>query len=194
MSNYVRIPRRRRAGLTDYKSRKRAIRSEAAMLVVRVSNKNVSSQFLKPMVQGDQVLASAHSRQLLKLGWKGSLKSTPACYLLGLYAGKKAIDQGVKEAILYSGVMPFVKGSRAAAFVKGVMDAGVTVPFGKESLPDEGRLTGKSIAEYASKLKEEDKELYERRFSALLKGGFLPEEYPANFQKAKASIAGGSRQ
>jgi len=157
-----------------------------------VSNKNVSSQFLRPMVRGDEVIASAHSRQLIKLGWKGSMKSTPACYLLGLLAGRKALEKGVKDAILYSGVVPFVKGSRTAAFVKGVMDAGVEIPFGKEALPDDKRLSGKAIADYASKLKGEDKELYEKRFSALLKKGFVPEDYPANFEKAKASITGGA--
>ncbi len=106
------------------------------MLVVRVSNKNVSSQFVKPKVKGDEVLSSAHSRQLRKLGWAGSLKSTPACYLLGLLAGKKAKDKGVKEAVLYNGLVPFIKGSRIAAFVKGVVDSGVyRWPWTRRSCP-----------------------------------------------------------
>jgi len=121
------------------------------------------------------------------------LKSTPACYLLGLLAGKKAIDKGVKEAVLYSGIVPFVRGSRVAAFVKGVTDAGVVVPFGEEALPPSARVTGKDIADYASKLAGEDKDLYQRRFSGLLKAGFRPEDYPLNFEKAKAAIAAGGK-
>ncbi len=192
--SHVPIQRRRRAGLTDYHARRRAIASQGTLLVVRVSNKNVSSQFLKPKVRGDEVVASAHSKELTKLGWKGSQKSTPACYLLGLVAGKKALAKGVKEAILYMGVTPFVRGSRTAAFVKGVLDSGVSVPFGEEALPSEKRLLGKDIADYASKLAGEDKELYERRFSALLRAGFRPEDYPSSVEKAKSMIVKGAQQ
>ncbi len=194
MSTHVPLPRRRREGVTDYRSRKRAITSRATLLVVRVSNKNVSSQFVKPQVKGDIVLASAHSRQLRKLGWQGSLKSTPACYLLGMLAGRKAAAKGVKEAVLYNGVVPFVKGARISAFVKGVIDAGVEVPVGEEALPSEDRLTGKAIAEYAAKLAGEDKVAYQRKFSGLLKQGFKPEDYPAYFEKSKAVVAGGSKE
>jgi len=193
MSTYVPLLRRRREGATDYRSRRRAITSQRALLVVRISNKNVSSQFVKPTVNGDIVLSSAHSRELAKMGWHGSSKSTPACYLLGLLAGKKAVEAGVKEAVAYNGVVPFIRGSRIAALLKGVVDAGVKVPVGDEAFPDESRLTGKSIAEYASKLAAEDKAAYSRSFSALLKGGFKPEEYPAEFERVKAAISGATK-
>ncbi|MDV3277622.1 MAG: 50S ribosomal protein L18 [Nitrososphaerales archaeon] len=191
MSHYVRLQRRRREGVTDFRARKKAIISRSTLLVVRVSDKNVSAQFVKPKVEGDTVLSSAHSRQLRKLGWQGSLKSTPACYLLGMLAGKKALQSGVKEAVLYNGMVPFIKGSRVAAFVKGVLDSGISIPFGEGVAPSEERLTGKTIADYASKLAKEDKKLYQSRFSALLKRGFRPEEYPSQFEKAKAAIRGG---
>jgi large subunit ribosomal protein L18 len=194
VSGHASLQRRRRAGITDYRARKRAITSQAPLLVVRVSNKNVLTQFIKPRVGGDQVIASAHSRQLAGVGWNGSTKSTPACYLLGLLAGKKALQNGVKEAILYCGVVPFVRGSRTAALVKGVIDAGVSVPFGEEALPDQARLTGKTIAGYAASLAAEDKEVYQKRFSGLLKRGFNPEDYAANFDKAKAAISGGAKK
>lgn len=179
--------------MTDYRSRRRAITSQRALLVVRISNKNVSSQFVKPTVNGDVVLSSAHSRELAKMGWHGSSKSTPACYLLGLLAGKKAVEAGVKEAVAYNGVVPFIRGSRIAALLKGVVDAGVKVPVGDEAFPDENRLTGKSIAEYASKLAADNKAAYSRSFSALLKGGFKPEEYPAEFERVKAAISGATK-
>ncbi|MDA4126099.1 MAG: 50S ribosomal protein L18 [Thaumarchaeota archaeon] len=188
MSTHVSLLKRRREGVTDYRARKRAITSLRPLLVVRVSNKNVSSQFVKPTVKGDVVLSSAHSKELLKLGWKGSAKSTPACYLLGLLAGKKALSSGVKEAVVYNGLVPFIRGSRIAAFLKGVLDAGVIVPVGEKAFPSEERLTGKSIAEYAKKLSSENKGAYERSYSALLREGFKPEEYPAQFEKVKAAI------
>lgn len=188
---HVPLLRRRREGVTDYRSRKRAITSQRPLLVVRISNKNVSSQFVKPTVKGDLVLSSAHSKELAKLGWRGSPKSTPACYLLGLLAGKKALAKGVKEAVAYNGVVPFIRGSRIAALLKGVVDAGVAVPVGEEAFPSEERMTGKSISDYAAKLASDDKEGYSRAFSALLKAGFKPEGYPAEFEKVKAAIKGG---
>ncbi len=193
MPGYVPLLRRRREGVTDYRARKRAITSQRPLLVVRVSNKNVTSQFVKPTVKGDVVLSSAHSKELAKLGWRGSLKSTPACYLLGLLAGKKAAKAGVKEAVAYNGLVPFIAGSRVAALLKGIVDAGVAVPVGEEAFPGEERVTGKSISEYAAKLASEDKDAYARSFAALLKSGFKPEDYPAEFEKVKAAIAGGSK-
>lgn len=190
MSPYVPLLRRRREGVTDFRARKKAITSRKPLLVVRVSNKNVVAQFVRPTVKGDVVLSSAHSRELLKLGWHGSQKSTPACYLLGLLAGKKAIAAGTKEAVAYNGLVPFIRGSRISALLKGVTEAGVSIPIGEEAFPDDGRLTGKSIADYASKLASEDKDTYSRSFSGLLKGGFKPENYPAEFEKAKTAING----
>jgi large subunit ribosomal protein L18 len=183
--------RRRREGVTDYRSRKRAITSRATLLVVRISNKNVTSQFITPRVGGDMVVSSAHSRQLRKFGWKGSLKSTPACYLLGMLAGKKAAEKGVKQAVLYNGVEPFIRGARISAFVKGITDSGVDVPVGEEAFPSEERISGKSIADYASKLATEDRGAHDKVFSALLKGNFRPEDYPKHFEEVKASIQGG---
>jgi large subunit ribosomal protein L18 len=193
MSSHVPLLRRRREGVTDYRARKRAITSQKPLLVIRVSNKNVSSQFVRPTVKGDVVLSAAHSKELTKLGWHGSMKSTPACYLLGLLAGKKALATGVKEAVAYNGLVPFIRGSRVAALLKGVVDSGVKVPVGEEAFPDPDRLTGKSIADYATKIAGEDREAYSRNFSTLLKGGFKPEAYPAEFEKVKAAISGATK-
>jgi large subunit ribosomal protein L18 len=159
--------------------------------VVRISNKNVNSQFITPKVGGDIVVSSAHSRQLRKFGWKGSLKSTPACYLLGMLAGKMALEKGVKGAVLYNGVEPFIRGARISAFVKGVADSGVEVPMGEEAFPSQDRISGKTIADYATKLASEDKSLHDKTFSGLLKEEFRPADYPKHFEEVKASIAGG---
>jgi large subunit ribosomal protein L18 len=193
MSSYVPLLRRRREGVTDYRSRKRAVTSRSTLLVVRVSNKNVLAQFVAPRAGGDVVLSSSHAKDLKKLGWQGSLKSTPACYLLGLLSGKKALQKGVKDAVLYNGVEPFVRGGRVAAFVKGIVDAGINVPVGEDALPSADRLSGKAIAEYAKRLAGEDRGAYEKMFSALAAGGFKPEDYPAHFEKLKSSIMGGPK-
>jgi large subunit ribosomal protein L18 len=185
----VQTLRRRRQGVTDYRARKRAIISQRPLLVVRVSNKNVSTQFVKPTVNGDVVLSSSHSRELSKLGWHGSAKSTPACYLLGRLAGKKAVAAGVKEAVVYNGLVPFIRGSRVAALLKGVVDSGLAVPVGEKAFPDEERLSGKPIAEYAAKLAAEDKDAYGKAFSAMLRAGFKPENYAEEFEKVKALIS-----
>ncbi len=194
MTVYVPLLRRRREGVTDYRARKRAIASQKTLLVVRFSNKNVSSQFVNPTEAGDVVVSSAHSKELAKHGWHGSPKSTPACYLLGMIAGKKAKAKGVKEAVFYAGHVPFIRGSRSAAFLKGVIDAGVEVPASEEVFPTEERLKGKAIADYATKLSGEDKDAYQKSFSALIKAGFKPEEYPTHFEKAKAEISGGAKK
>lgn len=190
--SYVPLLRRRREGVTDYRARKRAITSQKPLLVVRATNKNLACQFVKPTPKGDVVLSSAHSKELQKSGWKGSPKSTPAAYLLGLLAGKKAAAAGVKEAVAYSGLVPFIRGSRVAALLKGVQDSGVSIPVGEEAFPSQERIEGKAISEFASKLASEDKGAYSRTFSRMLKGGFRPEDYPAEFDRAKTKIMGGS--
>lgn len=138
------------------------------------------------------MLSSSHSRELRKLGWKGSLKSTPACYLLGLLAGKKAREKGVEEAFIYNGVAPFVKGSRVSAFAKGVVDSGLKVPVSKTVFPKEDRLSGETIATFAAKLAKDDKVEYGRRFASMLKLGLKPEEYVAHHTQMKKSIQGGA--
>ncbi|MDE1857775.1 MAG: 50S ribosomal protein L18 [Thaumarchaeota archaeon] len=193
MPGHVQILRRRREGVTDYRSRRKAITSHRPLLVVRVSNKNVTAQFVRPTVKGDVVLSSSHSKELAKAGWHGSAKSIPACYLLGLLAGKKALASGVKDAVAYNGLIPFIRGSRVAALLKGVADAGVEVPMGEEAFPDEGRMSGKHIAEYAAKLAAEDKDAYSKSFGRLVKGGFKPQDYPAEFEKIKAAISGAAK-
>jgi large subunit ribosomal protein L18 len=191
--DYVPVFRRRRTGATDYRARKKMITSSAPLLAVRVSSKNVSAQFIRPKTEGDQVLSAAHSRNLRKLGWKGSSKSVPACYLLGLLAGKRAKEKGVERAYLYNGLSLFVNGSRVSAVVKGVKDAGVDVPMADEAVPSEERITGKATAEYAKSLLNEDKGKYSRLFSGLLRTGFKPEEYAENTNALKQAILKGAK-
>ena len=117
--------------------------SKSDFITINVTNENTQVQILKPEITGDKVIASAHSRFLLKDGWKGSRKNIPAAYLTGYFAGKKALSQGVDNAIVYSGTRKYTQ--RMAAGVKGVIDAGVKVPSSEEIFPTEERINGEHL-------------------------------------------------
>jgi large subunit ribosomal protein L18 len=187
-AKHVYILKRRREGKTDYHKRKTILMGRSVFITPRISDKNISVQFAKPIPEGDKVIASAHSRELYNLGWKGSGKSIPGAYLVGLTAGLKAVKAGVNEAMLYVGLRRFASGSRLSAVLKGIIDAGVEVPADQDVLPAEERLHGEHIAEYAKSLLEQDKELYSRRFSRMVKMGLKPEEFPSHFEEIKRKI------
>ncbi|MER3407388.1 MAG: 50S ribosomal protein L18 [Nitrososphaera sp.] len=186
---FVRTLKRIRLDKTNYRKRAAVIIGRHSFVTVKVTDQNVSAQMLRPTPTGDLVVASAHSRELAKQhGWKGSTNSLPACYLTGLLLGKKALEKGTDKAILYTGKDHFT--TRVAACVKGIADAGVNIPMSDESFPDYDRLSGQHIAEYASALKAESQEAYNARFSALVKNGLAPEEYPAHFEEVRFKISG----
>lgn len=186
--NYTPLLRRIREDKTNYRKRKAILIGKHDFAAVRVSNQNVHIQVLKPTRKGDNVLVSAHSRELIQHGWNGSRKSIPACYLTGMLAGTKAHAKNVKECILYTGNR--IYSPRIAASVKGMLDTGMKIPIEEETIPTEDMLTGKHIADYAKDLKANDNQLYSDRFSALTKGGFIPENYTVNVERTKSSILG----
>jgi len=110
---------------------------------INITNENIQVQISKPEISGDKVIASAHSRFLLKDGWKGSRKNIPAAYLTGYFAGKKALSKGVDNAIIYSGTRKYTQ--RMAAVVKGVVDAGLKVPSNEDTFPPEERINGEHL-------------------------------------------------
>ena len=114
--------------------------SKRDFISITVTNENIQVQISKPEISGDKVIASAHSRFLLKDGWKGSRKNIPAAYLTGYFAGKKALSKGVDNAIIYSGTRKYTQ--RMAAAVKGVVDSGLKVPSNEETFPPEERING----------------------------------------------------
>jgi len=185
---YITLFRRRREGKTNYRRRRKAVLSKRPLLYVFVSDKNTSIQILAPRPEGDKVLVSANSRELIKQGWKSSRRSIPGAYLTGLLLGAKAKAAGVEDAILYTNVKAYHSGGRTAAAVKGIVDSGFELPVGKESLPKEERVSGKHVAEFAAKLKESDPEAYEAKFAGLIKAGVKPEELPEHFEAVKAKI------
>jgi len=140
---YSKILRRLREEKTNYRKRGTMLMGKRDFITVNITNENTQVQILKPGMTGDKVIASAHSRYLLEKGWKGSRKSVPAAYLTGYLAGKKALGQGAKDAILYTGTRKYTQ--RMAAALKGIIDAGVQVPASEETFPSDDRINGEHL-------------------------------------------------
>lgn len=181
--------RRRREGKTDYQARKALVTSRKPRLVTRASLKNVEVQVIVAKPHGDEVLASANSRELIKsFGWKAPTGNIPAAYLTGLLCGLKAKAAGIKEAILDIGLVSPTKGSKIFAVLSGVVDAGVEVPHSEEKIVKE-RMKGEHIAKYAKNLGANSEE-YVAKFSQYTAQGVAPEKIVEHFTKVKADIVG----
>lgn len=188
-SNYCVQFRRRREGKTDYRARKALVLSRKPRIVARNSLKNMTVQMIVAKPQGDEVLVSAHSRELAKsYGWKAPMGNLPAAYLTGFLCGLKAKAKGVEEANLDIGLNLPSKGARIFAALKGVLDAGIIVPHSEEKLPDEKRIQGEHIAEYAKSLASNSEE-YASVFSEYLKEKLSPENLPKHFAEVKKKVA-----
>lgn len=184
-----RVPfRRRREGKTNYRSRRALVLSRVPRLVVRLSLKHAIVQVIEAESIGDKVLVSAHSNELAKAyGWLSNRGNIPSAYLTGLLCGFKAMANGVDKAFLDIGLHIPSKGTRIFAALKGAVDAGVEVPHSEDILPDEGRISGKHIADYASQLSS-DPEVYKQKFSKYLSEGSRPEQLSEHFSAVKAKI------
>ncbi|MCC6045328.1 MAG: 50S ribosomal protein L18 [Ignisphaera sp.] len=188
-SKYRVSRKRRREGKTNYYVRYRLVKSKHIILVVRKTNRYILAQFIYPTPIGDYTLAAAHSRELVKLfGWKGGTKNTPTAYLVGLLAGLRAKKLGITKAVAYIGLHRPVRGSKIFAVIKGVLDAGIEVPVDKEMLPDDNRIKGLIIAEYAKMLSERDPERFKKQFSAMLNSQFDPRNLTEHFEEIRNRI------
>jgi large subunit ribosomal protein L18 len=188
--NY-RVPyRRRREGKTDYKARRALALSKIPRFIVRGSLKHMIVQIAEAQPEGDRVITTANSRELIKtFGWKGSCSNLPSAYLTGFLCGLRAAGKDIKKAILDIGLFSPTKESRIFAALKGAMDAGVEIPCEKEKLPDENRVSGQHIAEYAKQLSSGEQAVYQKQFSKYLKEGLQPEQLPTHFTETKEKIA-----
>jgi len=181
--------KRRRKGLTNYYKRIKLLKSGKPRLVVRKSLKHVIAQLVSAKPQGDVTLVSAHSKELVKkFGWLGNTNNTPASYLVGLIIGYKSLMIGVKEAILDIGLFRAIRGATIFAVVKGAIDAGLHVSCGEDVIPDESRIRGEHIAEYAKTLLSTSPEKYQQQFSLYIKRGLSPERLPEHFEEVKKAI------
>jgi large subunit ribosomal protein L18 len=187
-SRYCAPYRRRKEGKTDYDARRALILSGRPRVVVRSSLKNVIVQMVTARPEGDRLVISAHSRELAtKYGWKASRGNLPTAYLTGLLCGLKAKSHGLREAIPDIGLHSPSKGARAFAVLKGLLDAGIHVPCSEEKLPDEKRLKGEHIAEYAKSLSSNAEE-YQARFSKYIEQKLAPEDVTENLAEVKKEI------
>ena len=179
--------RRKRKGKTDYRHRLKLLRSGKPRLVTRISLKHVTAQLVRATPSGDLTLASAHSKELEKLGWKGYTANTPAAYLVGLLCGYRALKAGMKECVIDLGMYNPTSQAKVFAVLKGALDAGLQIPHGERVLPSDERVRGEHIAQYATKLKKNEKE-YRVRFSAYLQRGLTPEQLPEHFNEIRRAI------
>lgn len=181
--------RRRKMGKTNYHKRKALILSGKPRLVTRMAIKNVQAQIVEAKPKGDEVLVSAHSKELARdYGWKAPEGNISAAYLTGFLCGSKAKTEKIKEAILDIGLHSPTKGARVFAVLRGALDAGVDIPYSEQKLPDQKRIAGEHIAKYAKELSS-DTAMYQARFSKYLEKKLPPEELEKHFAEVKAKIA-----
>ena len=139
--------RRHRNGRTDYRKRLRLLRSRKIRIVVRKSIRHTQVQFVDYHQVGDSVLVTALSDELTKkYNWKHSTATTPAAYLTGFIAGKRALAKGITEGILDIGRSVPTSGSKMFAALKGVLDAGISCPHDEGMLPSDDRILGKHLS------------------------------------------------
>ncbi|MFH1631152.1 MAG: 50S ribosomal protein L18 [Candidatus Aenigmatarchaeota archaeon] len=192
---FITMMKRRKKQKTNYKSRIALIKSGIPRMVIRKSLNIVKIQFIEYIPSGDVVLLEESSNTLKKYGWKGHTGNTTASYLVGYIMGIKAKQLGIDSTIVDIGLSVSSKGNVIYAAVKGAMDAGISIPVDVSILPDEKRVRGEHISEFASKIKSND-DFYKRQFSACLKAGLIPENYPEHFEQTKMNITkafGGSK-
>jgi large subunit ribosomal protein L18 len=177
--------KRRKEGKTNYGARLKLIELDKLRLVVRITNNHVISQIVKVALEGDETLVSAHSNELKKMGWLGSTKNTSAAYLTGFLCGKKALNEGIDEAILDIGLRSPTKGTNIFAVLKGAVDAGLNIPHGSAILPSDERINGEHVAQYAESLSDDE---LNKKFSGYIKNGLSPKDLPDHFGKIKQKI------
>ena len=176
--------RRRRVGNTHYKLRLGLLKSGKTRVVVRKSLNNIVIQFINYSSEGDKVLMTISSKQLVKLGWKAHTGNIPTAYLTGLLAAKNAKNVG--ESILDVGLSGLTKGCALYAILQGLVDGGLKISHSKEVLLPEERISGKHIENYAKTLKGTPE--YDKQFSLYKKNGFNPEEMSKHFNEIKQKI------
>ena len=184
-TNYKVAFRRRREGKTDYAARMKLVDYDKSRLVVRVSNAHATVQVIDYAPEGDITVASAVSKQLADFGYKGSTGNLPAIYLTAYLCAKRALAKDVDSAILDIGLKSPIRGSKVFAALKGALDAGLDIPHGDFIFPDDERIRGEHIANYAESLDDEE---VAKKFSKYLERGLQPADLPENFDETKNNI------
>ena len=143
------VRRRRKENRTDYEKRIGLLKSHTPRIAFRKSSRYVIAQYITSIGAQDKIVMGITSRILLKYGWpedmKGSLKSIPASYLTGFYLGKKILEKKLAVPIIDFGMIRAVNGSRAFAFIRGLVDSEVKIKHEAESFPDQERIKGTKL-------------------------------------------------
>lgn len=172
--------RRRREGKTNYRKRLKLLLSKKPRLVVRITNTKVIAQIVEYSTEGDRVVVGVDSSMLRNFGWKGDLSNTPAAYLTGILVARKALQKGVKHAVLDIGLHTPTRGSRVFAVLRGAVEGGLEVPHSEEVLPDDSRIRGEHIAAYY--------EIRPELFGEYEKRGLKPSDLPAHVDEIKEKL------
>ncbi len=143
------IKRRRREFKTDYGRRIKLLKSNVPRIVFRKTNRYLIAQYIVSKEARDSVKLGLTSKNLIAHGWsdefKGSLKSIPASYLLGLLMGKKIQDNKLEKPIVDFGMINVEHKSKVYGFLKGLKDAGLEISCKEELFPEEARIQGKNL-------------------------------------------------
>ena len=182
--------RRRRSGKTDYYQRRELLKSGELRLVIRRSTKHMRVQFVEARPNGDITLATGSSTELSQFNWNLSGGNIPAAYLTGYLAGKRALKQGVDEAILDIGLQRNTQGSRIYAALKGAIDAGIYVPANDKIFPTKDVLKGSHIKTISEYLKKEDSKEFKKKFAKYSKAKVKPSDIGKLVDKTKSAIDG----
>jgi len=137
----------------------------------------------------------------LKLDYEGNTED------LGEYYEVEANEEGAAPfcALLDVGLKRATTGSRLFGALKGACDGGIDIPHGDKRFPrpkSDARgkdyepdaefhrkyIFGGHVAEYMTKLKDDDEEAYKKQFSAYIKAGIEPEDLEGMYEAAHKSI------
>lgn len=162
------------------------LKSKFPRLVVRKTNKNIIAQIVKYSPKGDVVVSSSTSKELKKYEWPLSRSNIPTAYLVGFLLAKKTPE---KKAIFDMGLQTPVAGSKLFAVIKGCVDGGLDVPYSEEVLPDEDRIKGKHISDYAALLDKDNSQEFKKRFSSYINKKINLTELSKYFETTKNKIS-----
>ncbi|MCL4365017.1 50S ribosomal protein L18 [Candidatus Marsarchaeota archaeon] len=176
--------RRRRESVTNYKKRFSLVKSGLDRIVVRRSNRRIIGQIVRYSPSGDVVLAHADSTELKAFGWPPR-SNRPTAYLTGLLLSRKPAKSGGSGYIMDIGLSSPTTNSVPFVFAKGCIDGGMPV---KGSIDIDEKVYNYSNASYAAGVKSKDSAMYQRQYSAYIKGGKEPEALGRLFAETKDRI------
>ncbi|HIH36981.1 MAG TPA: 50S ribosomal protein L18 [Methanocellales archaeon] len=136
--------RRRKEGKTNFRQRLKLLLSQKPRVVVRKSLKHIVVQLVYLGEQGDVTRLSVISSELKKFGLNKT-GNTSAAYLTGLLFGLRA-KKIANEAVLDIGLQTSSPGSKIYAALKGITDAGMSIPHDPVMFPSEERIKNITVS------------------------------------------------